>query len=139
MAKQFSPFIGRMACCSILMGMIGAVAAHAGESAEVAAGRRVAERSCGGCHATGAGPSPLADAPPFRQLYLRYPPEGLGRLLQEGMIAPQEPRDEAPAVFHPRMPIVDLDSGQISDLRAFLESLAPHGRGAKPRRQSPTG
>jgi hypothetical protein len=61
-------------------------------------------------------------------LYLRYPPEGLGRLLQEGMIAPQEPRDEAPEVFHPRMPVVDLDSGQISDLRTYLESLAPHGK-----------
>jgi mono/diheme cytochrome c family protein len=139
MASEFSSSIRRVACCSILMGMVGAVAARAAEPADIAAGRRVAEQSCGGCHATGAGPSPLADAPPFRLLYLRYPPEGLGRLLQEGMIAPQEPRDEAPAVFHPRMPIVDLDSGQISDLRTYLESLAPRGREGKPRRQSPAG
>ena len=55
------------------------------------------------------------------------------------MIAPQEPRDDAPAVFHPRMPIVDLNSGQISDLRTYLESLAPGGRERKPRRQSLAG
>jgi mono/diheme cytochrome c family protein len=127
MASEFSPSI-RIACCSILIGLLSGAVAPAAELADVAAGRRVAEQSCGGCHATGAGPSPLADAPPFRMLYLRYPPEGLGRLLQEGMIAPQEPRDEAPEVFHPRMPVVDLDSGQISDLRTYLESLAPHGK-----------
>jgi cytochrome c len=95
------------------------------ETPDVSAGRRIAEQNCGGCHATGAESSPLADAPPFRQLYLRYPAEGLGWLLQEGMIAPQEPRDEAPQVFHPRMPIVDLDVGQVSELRAYLQSLEP--------------
>ena len=139
MANRLCASVPRAVGLAVLIGMLAAVGARAAEPADIAAGRRVAEQSCGGCHATGAGASPLADAPPFRLLYLRYPPEGLGRLLQEGMIAPQEPRDEAPAVFHPRMPIVDLDSGQISDLRTYLESLAPHGRGGRTPRPSPAG
>jgi mono/diheme cytochrome c family protein len=99
--------------------------AVAAEPFDVAAGRRIAEQNCGGCHATAGGPSPLADAPPFRLLHLRYPPEGLGRLLQEGMIAPSEPRDEAPTIYHPRMPLTHLDTEQIDQLRTFLQSLEP--------------
>lgn len=105
--------------------LLSATQAGAAESSDVAAGRRIAEQNCGGCHATGAGPSPLADAPPFRLLHQRYPPEGLGRLLQEGMIAPAEPRDEAPTVYHPRMPLTHLDTEQIGQLRIFLQSLEP--------------
>ena len=114
-----------------IVGLAGAAhAAAAAESPEVASGRRVAEANCGPCHATGAGPSPLADAPPFRLLYLRYPPEGLGRLLQEGMIAPEEPQ-EVPTRVHPRMPLTHLDTGQIDDLRAFLKSYEPRRTKAK--------
>ena len=105
--------------------LLAAGRAMAADPSDIAAGRRIAEQNCGGCHATGPGPSPLADAPPFRLLHLRYPPEGLGRLLQEGMIAPAEPRDEAPTVYHPRMPLTHLDTAQIDQLRAFLQSLEP--------------
>lgn len=105
--------------------LLAASQAIAAEAFDVAAGRRIAEQNCGGCHAVGPGPSPLADAPPFRLLHRRYPPEGLGRLLQEGMIAPAEPRDEAPTLYHPRMPLTHLDTAQIDQLRAFLQSLEP--------------
>ena len=100
-------------------------------AADVAAGRAVAQASCGGCHAVGSGRSPLADAPPFRQLYLRYPAEGLGRLLQEGMIAPEDTYAEGPTRYHPRMPLTHLDVGQIDDLRGFLQSLEPKRRPRK--------
>jgi cytochrome c len=122
---------GSMIRRSVWMAALGwAFAASQGWAAEtpdVAAGRRIAEQNCGGCHATGSGSSPLADAPPFRLLHLRYPPEGLGRLLQEGMIAPVEPRDEAPTLYHPRMPLTHLDTEQIDQLRMYLQSLEPLG------------
>ena len=102
--------------------------AQAADQSQIAAGRKVAETSCGACHAVGAGSSPLSDAPPFRELYLRYPAEGLGRLLQEGMIAPEESDAEGPTRYHPRMPLAHLDIGQIDDLRAYLQSLEPKAR-----------
>ena len=104
-------------------------AAGAVDPDQIAAGRQVAEHSCGGCHAVGAGPSSLSDAPPFRELYLRYPREGLDRLLQEGMIAPEDPYAEGPTRYHPRMPLTHLDIGQIDSLRAYLQSLEPKARG----------
>src|SRR5579871_5114419 len=63
-------------------------------------GRRIAQTYCAQCHALGAGPSPLTDAPPFATLHLRYPEGGgLQDLLGEGMIAPAMPPEEG----QPRM------------------------------------
>jgi mono/diheme cytochrome c family protein len=98
-------------------------------SPAVAAGRHIAQQNCGGCHAVGRGASPLADAPPFRLLYRRYGSRTLGDLLQEGMLAPPGPRDEADQPMHPRMPTVQLDPDQAADLTAYLKSLEPPRRG----------
>ena len=92
----------------------------------VAAGRHIAQQNCGGCHAVGTGPSPLADAPPFRLLHQRYGSRTLGDLLQEGMLA--GPQDEVARPMHPRMPAVKLDSDKIADLTAYLKSLEPRRR-----------
>jgi mono/diheme cytochrome c family protein len=87
-------------------------------------GAQLAKTYCAECHALGAGKSPLADAPPFAALHLRYPPgSGLSGLLSEGMVAPERPLGEDPRPFHPRMPQVRLDEGQIADLTAFLRSV----------------
>jgi mono/diheme cytochrome c family protein len=108
-----------------------ATAAPAAESSRVAAGRLLAQRHCGGCHATAGGRSPFADAPPFRQLYRRYPPGGLERILKEGMLAPDQPSDEGSRPRHPRMPMVTLGMDETAELRAYLTSLEPpaHRRG----------
>jgi mono/diheme cytochrome c family protein len=98
--------------------------AHAAERPDVAAGRRIAQQNCGGCHATGAGSSPLPGAPPFRELHRRYPVGGLDHILQEGMLADSS-QEEGGATFHPRMPSVRLDVDQIADLKAYLRSLDP--------------
>ncbi|MFN0190862.1 MAG: c-type cytochrome, partial [Aestuariivirga sp.] len=46
--------------------------------ADDAAGRAILERECSSCHAIdAAGGSPLAKAPPFREVVTRYPPENL--------------------------------------------------------------
>ena len=99
--------------------------AQAADSGKAAAGERVARSACGGCHATAQGASPLADAPPFRELYRRYPPGGLEQLLQEGMLPPDRPQEEGSGVRHPRMPQVALDVDEVASLKAYLTSLEP--------------
>lgn len=87
-------------------------------------GRRIAETYCGQCHALGAGPSPLADAPPFATLHRRYPEGGgLGDLLGEGMIAPAVPQEEGQPRMHPRMPQAHLDEDEVADLVVFLRAV----------------
>ena len=98
---------------------------------DVLAGRHIAQRYCGGCHAVGAERSPLADAPPFRRLYRRYGRQTLGDLLHEGMLAPPGAQDEAEHDAHPRMPTVKLDLDEIAELTRERRSVEPfaYGRG----------
>lgn len=94
-------------------------------AATVAYGERIAERSCGGCHAVADGPSPLSDAPPFRTLHRRYPAGGLAQLLEEGMLPPTTMQEEGSRPTHPRMPVATLDPDEVSALTAYLRSLEP--------------
>jgi mono/diheme cytochrome c family protein len=114
---------------------LAAASALACEADAQEPGRRLAEAYCGQCHALGSGPSPLADAPPFATLHLRYPEGGgLEDLLGEGMIAPAIPPEEGQPRLHPRMPQAHLDDDQIADLIAFLKSAQrPAARVASPR------
>ena len=99
-------------------------AAEARPTAREAAGARIARTYCSECHAVGRGQSPLADAPPFRQLHRRIPPGGgLNDLLAKGMIASETPNEEGGAARHPRMPQVRLDEAQIGELTAYLKSI----------------
>ena len=98
--------------------------AQARPTAREAAGARIARTYCSECHAVGRGPSPLADAPPFRDLHKRYPPGGgLNDLLAKGMIASDSPNEEGGPARHPRMPQVRLDDAQIGELTAYLRSI----------------
>jgi mono/diheme cytochrome c family protein len=116
---------------ALAVGILAASAVQAAESPDVAAGRRIAQRNCGGCHAVTHGRSPWRDAPPFRLLHRRYPPGGLEQILREGMLAPDDPSDEAAHALHPRMPQVALGDDEVSELTAYLKSLEPpvHKRG----------
>jgi cytochrome c len=68
---------------------------------------------CAQCHAVDkASESPLAIAPPFRTLHLKYPIESLERPLAEGIIA-----------GHPTMPQFRLEPDQIRDVIAYLKTL----------------
>ena len=98
--------------------------AKARPSPRQAAGERIARTDCSECHAVGPGKSPLADAPPFRDLHRRYPPGGgLNDLLAKGMITSETPVEEGGPARHPRMPQVRLDEAQIGDLTAYLLSI----------------
>ena len=73
--------------------------------------------NCFKCHAIGhVGDSPLAIAPPFRTLHLRYPVEDLQESLAEGIVT-----------GHPTMPAFTLDAAQIDDVIAYLKTLEKPG------------
>ena len=97
--------------------------------ATLLAGKRLAHEYCGGCHNTsGPGGSPLPNAPPFRELFKRYPPGDLRRLLDEGMLAPSKPQEEGEPRRHPRMPMAILGDDQRAELTAYLHELERLGR-----------
>ena len=68
---------------------------------------------CAQCHAIDkVSASPLAVAPPFRDLHRKYPVESLERPLAEGLTASP-----------PSMPQFRLDPAQIADVIAYLKTL----------------
>lgn len=69
--------------------------------------------NCARCHAIDkVNPSPLAIAPPFRDLHRRYPVEALEESMAEGLVT-----------GHPTMPEFRLDPGQIADVIAYFKTL----------------
>ncbi|MDY6924172.1 MAG: cytochrome c [Pseudomonadota bacterium] len=76
-------------------------------------GRLLAAGTCAGCHATGqAGFSPMAAAPPFREIAHRYPLDELETRFAEGL-----------ATTHPAMPPFVFRASEIDDLIAYLQTL----------------
>jgi cytochrome c len=99
---------------------IGATAmppASAQESgASLKRGETLLTRNCSRCHATGsAGLSPHPEAPPFRTLSRRYPIEGLGEALAEGLF-----------VGHPDMPQFTFEARDVGAIIAYLKSIQEH-------------
>lgn len=86
-------------------------------SGSVARGAALVRSRCAVCHAVGpAGVSPLALAPPFRELSRRYPVSSLQESLAEGLVT-----------AHPEMPEFTFEPQQVRDLIAYLESLEDTG------------
>jgi len=80
----------------------------------VTEGHILVDEYCSDCHAVGAtGDSPLAIAPRFRELHLRYDVEDLSEALVEGIVT-----------AHPEMPEFEFDPEQAAAIVAYLESLA---------------
>lgn len=80
---------------------------------DVERGRVLVENQCAECHAIDrTGPSPLAIAPPFRDLHKRYPVESLEEAFAEGI-----------STGHAEMPEFRFEPDQINDLIAYLKSL----------------
>jgi mono/diheme cytochrome c family protein len=69
--------------------------------------------NCARCHATGStGSSPHPDAPAFRTLSRKYPIEGLGEALAEGL-----------SVGHPDMPEFTFESQDVGAILTYLKSI----------------
>ena len=99
-----------VACC--LLPARGAVAQ---EFNPVEDGHALVTMYCADCHATEAtGDSPLAIAPRFRDLHLRYDVEFLSEALVEGIVT-----------AHPEMPQFEFDPDQAAAIVAYLKSLEP--------------
>jgi cytochrome c len=82
-------------------------------SPAVQRGLNFARANCARCHAIDrVGPSPLAIAPPFRELHKRYPVESLQEAFAEGI-----------QTGHQNMPEFRLEPDQIGDVIAFLKTL----------------
>ena len=101
-----------------LVCLVASACVHKGERPIVAAGRALAERHCATCHTVAdRRPSPLADAPAFRDLPARFPVRRFTRAYRNGLFE-----------NHPRMPIVELGPDQLTQLSAFLTSLSNRAR-----------
>jgi mono/diheme cytochrome c family protein len=94
--------------------ILGAGAAFAAaEDPQAERGHAFARSHCARCHAIGrSGASPLAEAPPFRDLHKRYPVEQIAEAFAEGV-----------TTGHGPMPEFELSTAQINDLIAYLKSL----------------
>ncbi len=98
----------------IILGLFLLVLASSPSRADdIAAGKKLVEENCSRCHAIGlAGDSPLAKAPPFREVVTRYPPESLAEALVEGIIT-----------GHNEMPEFVFEADQAGEIIAYLDSL----------------
>ena len=76
-------------------------------------GRTIVQMNCATCHATGRqGDSPMAKAPPFRDLHKRYPVENLQEALGEGI-----------ATGHSKMPEFKFEPKQVDEIIDYLKTL----------------
>jgi mono/diheme cytochrome c family protein len=83
------------------------------QSPQAQRGLTIVRVQCERCHAVDkVSDSPLAIAPPFRTLHLKYPIESLERPLTEGIIA-----------GHPTMPQFRFDRDQVGNIIAYLKTL----------------
>jgi cytochrome c len=79
----------------------------------VAKGRAIIEANCARCHAIGKDDtSHHKEAPPFRVVVTRYPPENLAEALAEGIMS-----------GHPDMPEFVFQPPEIEAIVAYLGTL----------------
>ncbi|WP_292062786.1 c-type cytochrome [Brevundimonas sp. UBA7664] len=82
-------------------------------------GAMLVQTKCAGCHAVErSGDSPMSAAPPFRTMGVQYPVRDLQEAFAEGLVT-----------AHPAMPAFELESTEIADLIAYLESVSGTGPG----------
>ena len=114
MTRSRTAGAGVLALVSVGMALPGAPApVRAGGGADLEAGRELASVHCSRCHAIGnEGSSPMAGAPAFRDLKLRYPIDSLAEALAEGMVT-----------GHPQMSVFTFSPQEIDDLLGYIGSL----------------
>lgn len=107
---------------AVLLLALGGCATDARQPPSVAMGSadrggQIAREKCGGCHAVAAaGDSPMAVAPPFRDMGVAYPISDLQEAMAEGLVT-----------AHPAMPAFTFEPDQIADLIAYMELVSGTG------------
>lgn len=97
-------------CLALLtFGASGALAA----ATDATAGKALLEKNCGRCHSLEAtGTSPLLQAPPLREVYLKYPIDQLEEGFAEGM-----------GSRHRDMPQIQFSEDQVAAILNYLGSI----------------
>ena len=81
---------------------------------DLEAGKVLAEKHCGSCHAVGpVGESRLPAAPPLRDVATRYSVWNLEEALAEGIVT-----------GHAEMPLFVFKPAEITNLLGYMETLA---------------
>ncbi|WP_332638604.1 c-type cytochrome [Brevundimonas sp.] len=81
-------------------------------------GAILVRQNCAGCHAVErSGDSPMAAAPPFRDMGVQYPVQDLQEAFAEGLVT-----------AHPAMPAFQFEPRQIADVIAYLENVSGTGQ-----------
>lgn len=121
MKRNLISTVSRFAGCTAILFMLVGAAHSQGDKPQDKNSERgnpklgftLAKTYCARCHAIEKyGTSPLAIAPPFRDLHLRYPVEDLAESLGEGI-----------RTGHPTMPEFRFDPDQIENFIAYLKTL----------------
>lgn len=100
---------------AVALGLTLLAAPGAAGADEIAEGRALVSTYCSDCHAVGTtDPSLLPEAPPLRELHLRYDVEFLAEALVEGIVT-----------AHEEMPEFEFDPEQAAAIIAYLKSLEP--------------
>lgn len=106
-----TPLKRRIACVVLALS-----AAACSEEQPADVGQQALDSRCARCHAIGkTGESPRRDAPPFREIVTRYPPESLAEALAEGI-----------AGGHPDMPSFVFAPEEIGAVIDYLTTLMPN-------------
>lgn len=92
------------------------------DAAVIDKGHAILEANCARCHGIGLEDSSKhEEAPPFRVVVTRYPPEDLAEALAEGIIS-----------GHPDMPEFVFQPEEIEAILAYLDTLVPANDSGKP-------
>ena len=106
--------------------VIGTSGARATDTSAVD-GKAILEKHCGRCHSIAAtGESPLQQAPPLREIYLRYPIEQLEGGFAEGM-----------GSRHRDMPQIQFSAEEVSAILTYLGSITGIDPSKRPRAPVP--
>jgi cytochrome c len=98
--------------CLVLLAL-GVSGAWAAADSAASEGKAILEANCGRCHALEAkGESPLPQAPPLREVYLKYPIDQLEEGFAEGM-----------GSRHRDMPQIQFSPDQVAAILNYLGSI----------------
>jgi len=98
--------------CWVALLALGVPDLHAA-GVDASEGKALLERNCGRCHGLEAtGPSPLPQAPPLREVYLKYPIDQLEEGFAEGM-----------GSRHRDMPQIQFSGDQVIAILTYLGGI----------------
>jgi mono/diheme cytochrome c family protein len=108
-----SAALARTSLVTTVAASLFCVAQADAQTPTVQRGLNFVRANCARCHSIDkVTPSPLAIAPPFRELHKRYPVESLQEAFAEGI-----------QTGHQNMPQFRLEPDQIGDVIAYLKTL----------------